>query len=163
MAQAKHRPQIAKHGTGIVIPYTVHTITQSGEDDTEETFYEYAEITLDRRDLPPLNAIKAAIAQQLRADLQAHIYTHYDQGTQATLQAFYAKAQRQSLTDIADECEAIFDWIENVLDYYDARKQAVIDAADEDSAISVNWDFEANVPPPSSLKGWRDIKAMFNA
>ncbi len=161
MAQAKNKPTIYRHGTGVVIPYNVHNATLQDEDGTEETFYEYAEITLDRRDLPPLTAVKNAIAQQLRADLQAHIYTHYDQGTQATIQAFHAKAQRQSLTDITAECEAIFDWIQQVLGYYDDRKQAVVNAADEDAAVFVNWNFEVNVPKPSTLKGWRGVKAMF--
>ncbi len=161
MAQAKHRQTVAKHGSAVIVPYNVHTITQQDEDGTEETFYEYQETTLDRRDLPPLNAVKTAIAQQLRADLQAHIYTHYDQGTQATIQAFHAKAQRQSLTDIADECEAIFDWIQQVLDYYDTKKQAILSASTTDDVLNINWNFETDVPKPSTLKGWREIKAMF--
>ena len=160
MAQSKHRPVIYKQAGKIVIPCNLRIVTQTdSEDGTEQTFYDYQEITLDQANAPDLNGVKEVIAKQLESELREYIYNEYDAGIQQTISALAFKASRLGRDDIVGEYEAIFGWIQQVLDYYDRLLQGIRSMATADDAMDVNWDFEANVPKSADLKGWREIKA----
>ena len=161
MPQSKNVPEIRQLQGKIQIPYNVKPKTRTDEEGAEETYYEFDRLIIDQVQTPNLDQIKRYVSQALRGDLSKHIYTEYDQGNQATIQALAQKAERQSLTNVVDECEAIFDWVEATLDYYHMVRDDIVSAVDEGSVVQVIWDFVTNVPKPSTLKTRREIQGMF--
>lgn len=163
MPESKEIPIVRRLQGGILVPCNIRQVSRETEDGGSETFYIYDQVRLDRKTMPSLSESKAVVVGALNADLHMHIYSRYDQGTQATIQAYASKADRLGRTDIQDECQKIFDWIDSVLAYYDARKSEVVQAADMQAMAQVTWDFAGNVPAPADLMGWRDIRAMFSS
>lgn len=161
-AESKSFPNLSKLQGGVIVPCNVQEVSRETEDGTTETFYVYDKLKLNQKMLPNLEQAKAEIIKALNSDLQQYIYIRYDQGTQQTISAYAQKANRLGRSDIQDECEKIFDWIDSVLSYYDTQKNNIQQATDEQSMIQVIWDFDANVPMPSGLLGWRYIRDMFN-
>lgn len=161
MPQSKTIPEIRKLRGQIQIPYNVQQKTRTDEDGNEETYYAFDRLKIGQAQLPSLDQAKRYVVKALQADLHGHIYPEYDQSSQATIQALAQKAERDDQTSIVDECEAIFNWINDCLDYYYGKKDDLLSAADESSLIQVSWDFAQNVPKPSDLKTLREIREMF--
>ena len=161
MPESKNTPQVKRLQGGILIPYNVQQITRTNEDDEQVTFYEFDRIKLNQHELPGLNDVREYIVQQLREDLHVHVFTHYDLGSQNSINGMAQRANRLDRTDIMDECEAILDWVGNCLGYYYTKKEALLGASDEVSLIEVAWNFEVNVPKPDALKSLKEIRGMF--
>jgi len=162
MPEAKNIPKIRKLQGKVQLPYNVREKTRTDEDGNQEIYYAFDRLNLNQAQLPSLEQAKKQVVTALQADLHKHIYPEYDQGSQASIQAIAQKAERNGLSDIADECEKIFNWIEDCLDYYYARKDDILNATDEQSLVTINWNFVGNVPKPSDLKTLREIKGMFS-
>lgn len=160
-SQSKEFPQIKVLQGKILVPYNVRQIQVEQEEGPDETAYLY---NLYKHDPGPaidnLEHWKQVIWKLLQKDLHAHVYGTYDQGEQATISAYGSRAIAADRQDIVDECVAVQDWIDDVLDYYDVRKAAVFGAATQEELVSVNWDFPGD-KPSTDRKDWRDIKAMF--
>lgn len=161
MPEAKQIPEIKRLQGGVIIPYNVQQVTRTNEDDEQETFYVFDRIKLNQQILPKLEQVKKIIAEQLRHDLHKHIYPHYDEGSQSTIQAYAMQAQNQGRGDVYTECEKIMNWIDEVLSYYYSVKDSVDAATDESGVTGVNWDFAKDKPAPSDLKSLKEIKAMW--
>jgi len=160
MSEAKNRPETQKIHHGVLIPCNIHEVQRETEEGTSETVYRYEEIQLSQSNLPNNKRLRRAIANRLNQHLREYLYSRYDQGTQSTIQGFALKADRLGRSDIVDECEKILDWIAGVLDYYDTAKQSILSGSGDPQAVQ--WDFEADVPP-QNLRGWREIRAMFDS
>ena len=161
MPESKQYPQIERIQGGVVVPYNVSRVTREEEDGTQAAFYVFDKIKLDRQDLPSLESIKRHIVQQLRQDLHAHVFVHYDLGSQNSINGLAQKAQRKGRSSIQDECQAILDWVDDCLGYYYAKKDEILAATDEANLTGVAWDFEANHSKPVTLKSLREIREMF--
>jgi len=157
-------PQVKKLRNGVLIPFNVKEKSITDEEGSISTQYDYEELLLHQKVFPTLTQLKECVIHELNRQNDEFIYSHYTGGTQATIQGYAQKAARRGRTDIQDECEAILDWIESVLAYYDVKKGALAEATDEQSLISITWDFKTNTSiSPSGLKGWREIRDMFNS
>ncbi len=159
-SQSKDFPIIRKLQGKILVPYNVNQVTLDSEEG-ETTAYEF---DLYRHEVgPALNDLehwKKVIWKLLQKDLHTHVYGIYDQGEQSTISAYGAKAIAAERQDIVDECVAVQDWIDSVLEYYDLLKNAIFSAVDEEGLLEVNWDFPGDMPCVDR-KDWRDIKEMF--
>jgi hypothetical protein len=162
MLESKSMPTIRRSNQGVLVPYCVTQVTREAENGGSETFYRFQQIRLDQAQLPSLDQAAKQVWRKLQADLHQYIYARYDPGTQQTIQAYAQKADHLGRSDIVDECERIFDWVDDVLAYYDQRKAAVFGAGNEAELVSVSWDFPGSVPIPGGMVGWRDIRAMFS-
>ncbi|OYT15982.1 MAG: hypothetical protein B7C24_10065 [Bacteroidetes bacterium 4572_77] len=75
--------------------------------------------------------------EQLNQDLQTYLYTKYDIGTQASLQAIYT--QPGTPIQVKDQFDLLFIWISSVMNYYYNRKAVIRDGENWES---ITWDFE---------------------
>ena len=163
-AQSREYPRIQRLQGKILVPYNVRQI-QIGMEEGEppEDWYEYDEYRHDvGPDLKNLPYWQGVVWKLLQRDLHTHVYGTYDQGEQATISAYGARAISLNRQDIVDECMVVQVWIDAVLDYYDQKKAAVFAAANEAELTGVTWDFPGD-KPCTDRKDWRDIKAMFDA
>ncbi len=161
MTQSKEFPTIRNLQHQIIVPYNVHQITidNEGEPETAYKFQTYRHkpgVAIDN-----LEYWQQVVWKLLQKDLHTHVYGIYDQGEQATISAYGARAIAAERQDIIDECIAVQDWIDDVLEYYDVRKNAIYAAATQAELMGVTWDF-AGDKPCADRKDWRDIKAMFS-
>ena len=74
--------------------------------------------------------------ESLNQDVQTYIYTKYDIGTQASLQAIYT--QPTTPQAVKDQFDLLFAWIASVMQYYYQKKALIRDNEDWES---VTWDF----------------------
>jgi len=79
---------------------------------------------------------------QLKQELQSFIYSHYDQGTQASFIAFYQLAKEQNNTTALTQIQKVRDWINSVLNYYYSKKEAIKNATTQDELFSIVWDWQ---------------------
>jgi hypothetical protein len=71
--------------------------------------------------------------QQMNKDVQNYIYSKYDQGTQASLQALHSDSS--SPPELKQAIESMWAWIRSVMQYYYQRKAEIL------SGQVVKWDF----------------------
>ena len=161
MPESKNTPQVKRLQGGILVPCNMQQVTRTNEEDEQETFYKFDRIKLNQHSLPGLDDLKKHIVQQLQEDLHAHVFVHYDLGSQNSINGMAQQANRLDRTDIMDECKAILDWVGDCLGYYYTKKDALLGASDDTSLAGVMWDFEANAPKPNALKSLREIQGMF--
>ena len=163
-SQSKDYPQIQKLQGVMLVPYNVRQIQiEMEEGELPEDWYEYQvykhPIGPDKSNLSHWQQVVWRLLQQ---DLHAHVYGTYDQGEQATISAYGARALSQDRQDIVAECVVVQDWIDDVLGYYDVRKSQIFAATTEAELTGVTWDFPGD-KPCTDRKDWRDIKGMFDA
>ncbi len=159
-SQSKDFPVIRKLQGKILVPYNVKQVTLDSEEG-ETTAYEFDLYRHDvGSDVNNLEYWKQVVWKLLQQDLHTHVYGIYDQGEQATISAYGARAIAAERQDIIDECIAVQDWIDAVLDYYDQRKNVIFAATSETELLGVTWDFPRD-KPCVDRKDWRDIKGMF--
>ncbi len=160
-SQSKDFPTIRRLQGKILVPYNVSEVT-IGEEGEQETAYAFQ---LYKHEVGPdvnnLEYWQQVVWKLLQKDLHTHVYGIYDQGEQATISAYGARAIAAERQDIIDECITVQDWIDDVLEYYDVRKAAVFGATTQEELVGVNWDFPGD-KPCADRKDWRDIKAMFS-
>jgi hypothetical protein len=85
-----------------------------------------------------ITAHKTDMLTLLNQDVQTYIYTKYDIGTQASLQAIYTQSDTQQV--IKDQFDLLFVWIASVMNYYYTTKKNIRDTED-DSWEDIIWDF----------------------
>ena len=88
-----------------------------------------------------LEHLKQDKLTQLKQELQNFIYSHYDQGTQASFTALYQQAKEQNNTDALTQIQKVWDWINFVLDYYYSKKEAIKNVTTQDELDSISWDW----------------------
>jgi len=88
-----------------------------------------------------LEHLKQDKLSQLKQELQNFIYSHYDQGTQASFSALYQIAKEQNNTNALSQIQKVWDWINSVLDYYYSKKEAIINATTRDDLGDITWDW----------------------
>jgi len=69
-----------------------------------------------------------------------YIYSHYDQGTQSSFIAFYAKPNTSA--ELKTAIEGVHTWIAMVMGYYYQMKAAILGATDEETLNAITWDFK---------------------
>lgn len=161
MPESKAIPSIRRLQGGVLFPHNITQVTKENEGGEIETVCLFKQIKLDQHALPGLSEARVIVWRELQKDLHAHIYSHYDQGSQSTVQGYLSRAERLGRLDIVRECEKILDWIDDCLDYYYVRKDEVLASADTEELVQVSWDFTINQPVPDDLLGLREIKEMF--
>jgi hypothetical protein len=116
-----------------LVPYGIEEITVG---EGEETIQQYRcqHLLLDHQ--PSDDDVRTAIATQLRKDVGAYIYSHYDAGTQSSLNGLLAK--RSTSDAIRDAIDTVVTWIETVLGYYYGKKAAIYAAANPETVV---WEF----------------------
>jgi len=90
---------------------------------------------------PPLDELKQQKLRQLKQELQDFIYSHYDQGTQASFTALYQQAKEQNNTDTLSQIQKVWDWINSVLDYYYSVKNTIKNVTTQDELDGITWDW----------------------
>ncbi len=161
MAQSKTEPEPTPIQGKCLLPCNVHEIQVDNEDGTTETHYEYEEAVYPEQYIPPFDIMRDHVVSLLRNRVNAFIDSYYDQGTQNTIQSYALRAVQNGYADIYDACNRVMAWTDDVLAYYDVRKQDMLNATDMQTLKWIQWNFENDVAPSSDLPGWRDIKAMF--
>ena len=116
-----------------LIPYGIEEVTVGEEPDAVQQ-YRYQHLLTGHR--PSDDDIKAEIAGQLCVDVNAYINTHYDPGTQQTLQALMIMDTVPQ--GVKDNIVTIWPWIQSALGYYYGKKAEVLGV--EDPKL-VTWDF----------------------
>ena len=86
-----------------------------------------------------LDHLKQDKLTQLKQELQNFIYSHYDQGTQASFSALYQQAKGQNNTDALTQIQKVWDWIQSVLDYYYSKKEAIKNVTNYTELENVTW------------------------
>ncbi|PKN23183.1 MAG: hypothetical protein CVU64_24175 [Deltaproteobacteria bacterium HGW-Deltaproteobacteria-21] len=76
---------------------------------------------------------------ELKTALRQYIYSHYDAGTQATMQALYVRDDTPVV--VKDKLSAVWSWISMVLTFYYQTKEAIGNLPDAEAIISHAWDF----------------------
>jgi len=74
--------------------------------------------------------------EELNQAVQTYIYTKYDIGTQASLQAIYT--QPGTLQAVKDQFDLLFTWIASVMNYYYTKKATIRDTEEWEATT---WDF----------------------
>jgi len=90
---------------------------------------------------PPLDELKQQKLRQLKKELQNFIYSHYDQGTQASFIALYQQAKEQNNTVVLTQIQKVWDWINSVLSYYYSKKESIKNATTQDELDNITWDW----------------------
>jgi len=91
---------------------------------------------------PSLDEVKQQKLHQLKQELQNFIYSHYDQGTQASLTAIYQQAKEGNKTEVITQITKVWDWIRNVLIYYYTKKNEIINATTITELNNVIWNWQ---------------------
>ncbi len=86
-----------------------------------------------------LEHLKQNKLTQLKQELQNFIYSHYDQGTQASFTALYQIAKGQNNTDALTQIQKVWNWIQSVLDYYYSKKEAIKNVNNYTELENVTW------------------------
>jgi hypothetical protein len=84
----------------------------------------------------------AAISErqsEMNRDLHAYIYGVYDQGTQASMQALFSKANTPAA--IKTDIESVWAWIASIMTYYYQCKSEIAALTDADAVAAYTWDF----------------------
>lgn len=103
-----------------------------------------------------LDGDRAARLAALRFACRAYIFTQYDDGTQASLNALFTEAVASGYANRVAKIRLALDWIKGCLDHYYSVKDAIGKAADP---AAVSWDFlqfDATIPEVSL----RDVRAL---
>ena len=89
--------------------------------------------------------------EELNQAVQVYIYTKYDIGTQASLQAIDTRPTTPQV--VRDQLNLLFEWIAGVMNYYYGKKDDIIAATDYNS---ITWDFSQfdATDPNISLKDY---------
>ena len=161
MVESTAMPSIRRLHGGVLIPYNAAEATRENENGESETFCRFQQVKLNQHVLPGLAAAQTVVWKELQKDLHGHIYPHYDQGSQSTIQAYAQRAERLGRSNIVDECGKILDWIDECLSYYYTKKDAIFATSDTNELMLVNWNFSTNQSVPKNLMGLRAIKGMF--
>jgi len=90
---------------------------------------------------PPLDELKQQKLRQLKQELQNFIYSHYDQGTQASFTALYQQAKEQNNTDTLSQIQKVWDWINSVLNYYYSVKNTIKNVTTQDELNGITWNW----------------------
>lgn len=163
MPESVHKPEIQRLQGKILVPCNARQVQRTAADGQAETVWAYTVIEADPgAPIGDLEHWKQESARRLNLELQAFICSIYDIGTQVTLNGYAARALFEDRPDIVAECRKVQDWVDQVLEYYDQRKQALLTVATEDARMEVVWDFAADVPPTDYVD-WRNVKTMFGA
>lgn len=162
MTHSNKFPTIQRNNLNIIVPFNCTNIYYTNEDNEFEEQYEYYEHIekFKGKGKFHLGYWKQVIVKYLNNDLQEHIYKHYDDGTQKTIQSYSIKAIQLGRNDILEECDKVQHWINTVLEYYDQKKNSILNAQTEEELIKINWNFSNDVPETQHIS-WRDIKNMF--
>jgi hypothetical protein len=94
---------------------------------------------------PPLEELLI----KLQRRLQAYIYTHYDQGTQATLTAIFSDPAIAK--EVKDEIMLAWGWVKQVLYYYYGLKMQLVDGLPLES-LHIDFEQFDAVDPKVSLE-----------
>ena len=155
--QGSEYPNIERLQGSIIVPYNVTPFTGDDSDGYRYGLIYHAQCV----PADDLDYWKKQVIKVLQSELQSHIYSAYDPGTQTTVSAYMARAIALNRQDIISECAAVQEWIDGVLAYYDERKSLIETADSEVGLTGVTWDFAGDVPC-HNRKDWRDIKTMFD-
>lgn len=164
MVESTVKPEVQQLQGAYMVPYNVRQETREDED-AQRVVWVYDVIRvgslrgLRRNDL---DQWKKETIKQLNNELHEHIYKVYDPGTQMTINGYAVRALHEGRSAVVEECRKIQDWVDQVLDYYDAKKLALAAASTDDERMSVTWDFARDVPLNEFID-WRNIKSMFGA
>jgi len=90
---------------------------------------------------PSLDKLKQQKLRQLKQELQNFIYSHYDQGTQASFTALYQIAKEQNNTNALTQIQRVWNWINSVLNYYYSKKDAIKNADTQNELDNIIWDW----------------------
>jgi len=102
----------------------------------------YVDGVWDAKDEESLTEMKNEKIVILKQELQNFIYSHYDQGTQASFIALYQQAKEQNNTEVIAQIQKVWDWIQSVLDYYYFKKEAIANATNYTELDNVTWDWQ---------------------
>jgi len=91
---------------------------------------------------PSLDVLKQQELHRLKKELQNFIYSHYNQGTQASFIALYQPAKEQNNTEVLTQIQKVWDWINSVLNYYYSKKEAIKSATTKDELDNVIWNWQ---------------------
>ncbi len=163
MPESMHKPEIQRLQGKILVPCNARQVERPTADGQMETVWVYTVVEADPgHPIGDLAHWKQETARRLNLELQGYICSIYDIGTQVTLNGYASRALFEGRSDIVAECRKVQDWVDQVLEYYDQRKQALLTAETEDERMEVAWDFAADVPP-SDFVDWRNVRLMFGA
>jgi len=107
-----------------------------------------------------LNPLKEAKAAKLKAELQDFVYSHYDNGTQASFLSLYQLAKDKGRTDIITEIQKVWAWVNTVMNYYYNKKSSILNATSIDELNAITWDW-SEVEETEHIE-LSTIMAMFN-
>lgn len=127
-------PEVRKYAdVQWLIPYAVEQVTV-GEGEEASLQYRHKTLFSDR---PPTDEdVASAIAGRLCQEVNAYINSHYDAGTQQTLQALMVMDTLPQA--VKDDILTIWPWIQSALAYYYGKKAEILGAADPKI---ITWDF----------------------
>jgi len=150
---SKDFPEIIQLQGVIQIPYNIKT-----QEGFEQTGYTYNVVSTNQ--FQTLNGYKNLIWRALQQELKCYINAQYDEGEQATITGYAVRASNADRQDIVSSCLPVQAWIDDVLSYYDTKKQAIFVAGSLVDLMVVNWDFDTDVPIQNRVD-WRDVRALF--
>ena len=104
--------------------------------------FTYIDGVWDAKDEESLTEMKNKKIAILKKELQNFIYSHYDQGTQASFTALFQQAKEQNNTEALTQIQKVWDWIQSVLDYYYSKKEAIKNATNYTEIENVTWDWQ---------------------
>jgi len=104
--------------------------------------FTYVDGVWDAKDEESLIEIKNEKTAVLKKELQNFIYSHYDQGTQASFIALHQQAKEQNNTEVIAQIQKVWDWIQSVLDYYYSKKEAIANATNYTELNNIIWDWQ---------------------
>jgi len=104
--------------------------------------FTYVDGVWDAKDEESLIEMKNEKIAVLKKELQNFIYSHYDQGTQASFTALFQQAKEQNNTNALNQIQKVWDWIQSVLDYYYSKKEAIKNATNYTEIENITWDWQ---------------------
>ena len=90
---------------------------------------------------PSLDVLKQQKNLQLKQEVQDFIYSHYDQGEQASLLNLYQRAKEENNTEAISLISKVWSWIDTVLSYYFSKKEEIQNAESYEALDSITWDW----------------------
>jgi hypothetical protein len=139
-------------------PYNITSKTIT-EDDKTTTQYCYnifsSDVNLSETEF------KNKLIEIINTLTNQYIVQYYDEGTQLTIHAYYNAAVASGNQDVIDACDAVFNWIDDVLTYASDIKNQINNKLKYSTIGLVDFDYETNVPLDSALPTRKQIKELF--
>lgn len=154
LTYADQAPIVKKLQGAVLVPCNVREQTYTDEDGTQKTHFVYRLLRHQGPKIPDLEELRTILMTQLNQDNQAYIYSHYDQGTQASFQAIYTDPGSSQATK--DSLTPVLQWIrDQVLAYYYQKKNELRLAQDQATLSGILWDFQQfdQTKPAVTLEG----------